>query len=216
MVFKDRREAGRLLAERLTGFREAKPVVLGLPRGGVPVAFEIAQALRAPLDVMLVRKIGVPWQPELALGAVSDGGEPELFIDDQLKSLLEIDDDYVESARKREIGEIERRRTAYRQGRPPIDVAGRVTIVVDDGIATGATTRVALRAVRRRKPSRLVLAVPVAPPDSLAGLRIEADEIICLETPEDMGAVGLYYRDFRQTTDQEVTDLLARSREGKA
>lgn len=216
MVFKDRREAGRLLAERLTGFREAKPVVLGLPRGGVPVAFEIAQALRAPLDVMLVRKIGVPWQPELALGAVSDGGEPELFIDDQLKSLLEIDDDYVESARKREITEIERRRTAYRQGRPPIDVAGRVTIVVDDGIATGATTRVALRAVRRRKPSRLVLAVPVAPPDSLAGLRIEADEIICLETPEDMGAVGLYYRDFRQTTDQEVTDLLARSREGKA
>ncbi|MGE5200426.1 MAG: phosphoribosyltransferase [Acidobacteriota bacterium] len=215
-MFKDRREAGRLLAERLTGFREAKPVVLGLPRGGVPVAFEIAQALRAPLDVMLVRKIGVPWQPELALGAVSDGGEPELFIDDQLKSLLEIDDDYVESARKREIGEIERRRTAYRQGRPPIDVAGRVTIVVDDGIATGATTRVALRAVRRRKPSRLVLAVPVAPPDSLAGLRIEADEIICLETPEDMGAVGLYYRDFRQTTDQEVTDLLARSREGKA
>lgn len=216
MVFKDRREAGRLLAERLTGFREAKPVVLGLPRGGVPVAFEIAQALRAPLDVMLVRKIGVPWQPELALGAVSDGAEPELFIDEQLKSLLEIDDDYIADARKREVGEIERRRTAYRQGRPPIDVAGRVVIVVDDGIATGATTKVALRALRRRKPGRLVLAVPVAPPDSLAGLRVEADEIVCLETPEDMGAVGLYYRDFRQTTDQEVTDLLAQSRKERA
>ena len=204
------------MAERLTGFREAKPVVLGLPRGGVPVAFEIAQALRAPLDVMLVRKIGVPWQPELALGAVSDGAEPELFIDEQLKSLLEIDDDYIADARKREVGEIERRRTAYRQGRPPIDVAGRVVIVVDDGIATGATTKVALRALRRRKPGRLVLAVPVAPPDSLAGLRVEADEIVCLETPEDMGAVGLYYRDFRQTTDQEVTDLLAQSRKGQA
>ena len=204
------------MAERLTGFREAKPVVLGLPRGGVPVAFEIAQALRAPLDVMLVRKIGVPWQPELALGAVSDGAEPELFIDEQLKSLLEIDDDYIADARKREVGEIERRRTAYRQGRPPIDVAGRVVIVVDDGIATGATTKVALRALRRRKPGRLVLAVPVAPPDSLAGLRVEADEIVCLETPEDMGAVGLYYRDFRQTTDQEVTDLLAQSRKERA
>jgi predicted phosphoribosyltransferase len=216
MVFKDRQEAGRLLAERLAGFREAQPIVLGLPRGGVPVAFEIAQALRAPLDVMLVRKIGVPWQPELALGAVSDGAEPEIFIDEQLKSLLEIDDDYISAARKREVAEIERRRTTYRQGRPPVEVAGRVVIVVDDGIATGATTRVALRALRRRKPSRLVLAVPVAPPDSLSGLRIEADEIVCLETPEDMGAVGLYYRDFRQTTDQEVTDLLARSRGEKA
>ncbi|HVM78624.1 MAG TPA: phosphoribosyltransferase [Stellaceae bacterium] len=212
MVFRDRQEAGRLLAERLAGLRESLPVVLGLPRGGVPVAFEIAQALRAPLDVLLVRKIGVPWQPELALGAISDGEEPELFIDEQLKTLLEIDEEYIADARKRAIAEIERRRTEFRAGQPAIDVSGRVAIVVDDGIATGATTRVALRALRRRKPSRVILAVPVAPPDSLAGLRSEADEIVCLEKPEDMGAVGLYYRDFRQTTDQEVTDLLARAR----
>jgi len=212
MVFRDRQEAGRLLAERLAGLRESLPVVLGLPRGGVPVAFEIAQALNAPLDVLLVRKIGVPWQPELALGAVSDGAEPEFFIDEQLRTLLEIDDDYIADARKREVGEIERRRALFRGGNPAIDVAGRVAIVVDDGIATGATMRVALRALRRRKPRRLILAVPVAPPDSLAGLRSEADEIVSLITPEDMGAVGLHYRDFRQTTDQEVTELMARAR----
>ncbi|HYC13773.1 MAG TPA: phosphoribosyltransferase [Stellaceae bacterium] len=211
MVFRDRREAGRLLAERLAGLREASPVILGLPRGGVPVAFEIAEALRAPLDVLLVRKIGVPWQPELALGAVSDGAQPEIFIDEQLKALFEIDEDYVAQACERALAEIERRRAEFRAGRPSVDVAGRVAVVVDDGIATGATTRVALRALRRRKPSRVILAVPVAPPDSLAGLRSEVDEIVCLETPEAMGAVGLYYRDFRQTTDREVQELLDRA-----
>ena len=199
------------MAERLAGLREASPVILGLPRGGVPVAFEIAEALRAPLDVLLVRKIGVPWQPELALGAVSDGAQPEIFIDEQLKALFEIDEDYVAQACERALAEIERRRAEFRAGRPSVDVAGRVAVVVDDGIATGATTRVALRALRRRKPSRVILAVPVAPPDSLAGLRSEVDEIVCLETPEAMGAVGLYYRDFRQTTDREVQELLDRA-----
>ncbi|HTS94015.1 MAG TPA: phosphoribosyltransferase family protein [Stellaceae bacterium] len=215
MVFRDRREAGRLLAERLAGFREASPVVLGLPRGGVPVAFEIAQGLRAPLDVLLVRKVGVPWQPELALGAVSDGADPEIFIDQQLKAHFDIDDHYVAEACEREIAEIDRRRAAFRGNLEPLPVEGRVAIVVDDGIATGATTRVALRALRRRKPSRTILAVPVAPRDSLDALRGEADEIVCLETPENMGAVGFYYQDFRQTTDREVQELLARSRQDR-
>ena len=216
MVFRDRREAGRLLAERLAGFREASPVVLGLPRGGVPVAFEIAQGLRAPLDVLLVRKVGVPSQPELALGAVSDGADPEIFIDQQLKAHFDIDDHYVAEACEREIAEIDRRRAAFRGNLEPLPVEGRVAIVVDDGIATGATTRVALRALRRRKPSRTILAVPVAPRDSLDALHGEADEIVCLETPEDMGAVGFYYQDFRQTTDREVQELLARSRQDRA
>ena len=208
MRFVDRADAGRRLAGKLAHLRDRQPVVLALPRGGVAVGAEIARALAAPLDIVLVRKIGVPWQPELALGAVSDDAEAQTFIDAALAKELPLPDLYVKEETKRQLGEIERRRKIYCAGRPALDIKDRTAIVVDDGIATGATMRVALRAVRRRAPARLVLAVPVAPADTLAALGKEADEAICLDTPPLFGAIGLYYRDFHQMSDAEVTDLL--------
>jgi putative phosphoribosyl transferase len=213
MKFADRAAAGRQLAAKLTQFKNRAPVVLALPRGGVAVGFEIAEALGAPLDIVLVRKIGVPWQPELALGAVTNGPTPESFIDQDLAKALDIPERYVQYETARQLEEIERRRKSYCGGRPPIAITGRTAIVVDDGIATGATMRVALRAVRRRHPAHLVLAVPVAPPETLAHFRKEADEAICLETPLMFDAIGFYYRDFHQMSDEEVTDLLARATE---
>ena len=211
MKFADRAAAGRQLAAQLERFKNRAPVVLALPRGGVAIGFEIAQALGAQLDIVLVRKIGVPWQPELALGAVTDGPSPETFIDEDLARALDIPESYAQEETARQLREIERRRATYCAGRPPADVAGRTAIVVDDGIATGATMRVALRAVRRRNPAHLVLAVPVAPPETLAEFRKEADEAICLETPDMLGAIGFYYSDFHQMSDAEVTDFLARA-----
>jgi putative phosphoribosyl transferase len=211
MKFADREAAGRQLATKLAHLKDKQPVVLALPRGGVTVGFEIAQALGAPLDIVLVRKIGVPWQPELAIGAVTDGAGADTFIDEDLAKALDIPESYVQEETARQIEEIERRRKSYRAGRPPLDVTGCTAIVVDDGVATGATMRVALRAVRRRNPAHLVLAVPVAPPETLAQLREEADEAICLATPLMFGAIGFYYRDFHQMSDEEVTDLLARA-----
>ena len=211
MKFADRYAAGRQLAAKLAHLKDRAPVVLALPRGGVAVGFEIAQALGAPLDIVLVRKIGVPWQPELALGAVTDGGSPETFIDEDLAKALDIPESYVQEETTRQLEEIERRRRSYCAGRPPIAITGRAAIVVDDGIATGATMRVALRSLRRRNPAHLVLAVPVAPPQTLAELRKEADETVCLEMPAMLGAIGFYYRDFHQMSDAEVTDLLARA-----
>ena len=211
MKFADRYAAGRQLAATLAHLKDRAPVVLALPRGGVAVGFEIAQALGAPLDIVLVRKIGVPWQPELALGAVTDGASPETFIDEDLAKALDIPESYVQEETARQLEEIERRRRSYCAGRPPIAITGRAAIVVDDGIATGATMRVALRSLRRRNPAHLVLAVPVAPPQTLAELRKEADETICLEMPAMLGAIGFYYRDFHQMSDAEVTDLLARA-----
>ena len=211
MTYADRGDAGRRLADELLHLKDQQPVVLALPRGGVAVGFEIAQTLDAPLDIVLVRKIGVPWQPELALGAVTDGAFPETFIDRGLATSLDIPESYIREETARQLEEIERRRKSYCEGRPALDVAGRTAIVVDDGIATGATMRVALQAVRRRDPARLVLAVPVAPPDTLAALRQDADEAICLQTPIGLGAIGFYYRDFHQMSDAEVTDLLARA-----
>ncbi|HEY1432865.1 MAG TPA: phosphoribosyltransferase family protein [Stellaceae bacterium] len=211
MKFADRPAAGRLLATKLAHLQDRQPVVLALPRGGVAVGFEIAQVLGAPLDIVLVRKIGVPWQPELALGAVTDGASPETFIDEDLAKALGIPESYVQEETARRLEEIERRRKSYCAGRPPLDVTGRTAIVVDDGIATGATMRVALRAVRRRNPAHLVLAVPVAPPETLAEFHKEADETICLEAPDMLGAIGFYYRDFHQMSDAEVTGLLARA-----
>jgi len=211
MKYADRADAGRRLADKLAHLKDRRPIVLALPRGGVAVGFEIAQGLDAPLDVVLVRKIGVPWQPELALGAVTDGANPQTFIDRDLAASLDVHEDYIREETARQLAEIERRRKSYCEGRPAPEIRGHTAIVVDDGIATGATMRVALQAVRRRNPAWLVLAVPVAPPDTLVALGEEADETVCPETPTGLGAIGFYYRDFHQMSDEEVTDLLARA-----
>jgi putative phosphoribosyl transferase len=211
MMFRDRTEAGVRLAAQLAHLRDRQPVVLALPRGGVAIGFEIARLLGAPLDVVLVRKIGVPWQPELALGAVADGAAPEIFIDERMAQALAISEDYVRRETARQTAELERRRAVYCAGRPPVEVKGQTAIVVDDGIATGATMRVALRSVRRRDPARLVLAAPVAAAETLAELAREADETVCVEAPHGLGAIGFYYADFHQMSDAEVTDLLARA-----
>lgn len=212
LPFKDRVDAGKNLAAALSGFRGQDCVVLALPRGGVPVGAEIAACLHAPLDVLLVRKIGAAFQPELAVGAVVDGGEPVVVRNDELIRDTGTREEVFNAICAKELREIERRRELYQHGNPPLDPKGRVAIVVDDGIATGATMRAALRATRMRKPKRLILAVPVAAPDTLNNLRAEADEVVCLATPEPFGAVGYFYRDFSQTSDGEVIALLARNR----
>jgi putative phosphoribosyl transferase len=212
-MFHDRKDAGEQLAARLVHLKPRQPVVLALPRGGVAVGFEIALRLGAPLDIVLVRKIGVPWQAELALGALADGGggPPEVFIDERRAAALAIPSDYVREETARQLAELERRRRIYCADRPPVEIAGRTAIVVDDGIATGATMRVALRAVRRRGPASVVLAVPVAAAETLAALAGEADEAVCVEVAKGLGAIGYYYEDFHQMSDDEVIDLLARS-----
>jgi len=212
MMFSDRHEAGRRLAERLTGLRNQHPVVLALPRGGVPVGFEIARALAAPLDLVLVRKIGVPQQEELAIGAIADGEHPELVSDPDLCRRLEVPPGYLETAKATALREIDRRRRAYLGDRAPMDLKGRAAIVVDDGIATGATMLAALRATRRRRPKQLVLAVPVAPSDTLEVLRHEVDQAVCLEMPSEFWAVGQFYDDFPQLQDEEVITLLDQAR----
>ena len=212
MSFKDRSDAGRRLAAAVMGYKDQQPVVLALPRGGVPVAAEVAAALNAPLDLILVRKIGVPFQPELAMGAVVDGGAPLVVRNEDVISLAGIEEADFNAVRDRELAEIERRRERYLGGRERVEVAGRTAIVVDDGIATGATTRAALRATRLRNPKKLVLAVPVAPTDSLAVMRHEADDVVCLEDYTSFGAIGFYYSDFWQVSDEKVIEILARFR----
>jgi putative phosphoribosyl transferase len=207
-VFADRGEAGRRLAERLVRFKAERPLVLALPRGGVPVGFEVAVTLDAPLDLILVRKIGAPFQPELAIGAVVDGEHAETVLNRDLVAALQIAEGYVERERAKQLEEIERRRRVYAAGRPRIDARDRTAIVVDDGIATGATMEAALGAVRRAGPRRLVLAVPVAPPDTIERLRPQVDEVECLLIPDYLGAIGTFYGDFRQLSDGEVVALL--------
>ena len=209
MIFQDRQDAGKRLARELLRFKASDPIVLALPRGGVPVAFEIARALEAPLDLVLVRKIGAPDQPELALGAVVDGEKTEIVVNEDVLEALALSESFVRERAAREIEEIERRRRLYLRGRDRVPVAGKTALVVDDGIATGATMRAALRAVRRRQPSRLVLAVPVAPAETVESLRSEVDEVVCLSTPSFFGAIGYFYHDFRQVDDDEVRRLLA-------
>jgi putative phosphoribosyl transferase len=208
-IFEDRTAAGRLLATELARFASERPVVLALPRGGVPIGFEIARALDAPLDLVLVRKIGAPFQPELAVGAVVNGSSPEIVLNRDVLEHFQVEDSYIAEASRRQLEEIERRRQLYLAGRPKVEVAGRTAIVVDDGIATGATMEAALRATRRREPRRLVLATPVAPPETIDRLRPEVDEVVCLATPESFGAIGAFYRDFRQLCDEDVIRLLA-------
>jgi putative phosphoribosyl transferase len=211
LSFRDRESAGALLAERLRHRRwPAPPVVLALPRGGVPVAVPVARALEAPLDLVLVRKIGVPWQPELAVAAVVDGDEPRVVIDEEVRAATSIGRAEIEAAARRELAEIERRRRVYLGGRAPVPVAGRTAIVVDDGIATGTSVRAALKALRARGPAALVLAVPVAPPETVAALESEVDEVVCLSQPVPFHAIGLYYDDFHQLDDAEVLALLGR------
>lgn len=210
MPFKDRADAGRKLAKALAKYKKQQPVILALPRGGVPVAAEVAAVLDAPIDLMLVRKIGVPFQPELAMGAVVDGAAPIIVRNEDVISLAEIDEAKFKAVCDSELAEIERRRQRYLGSRERVEVSGRTAIVIDDGIATGATTRAALRATRARNPNKLVLAVPVAPTDSLAALRAEADDVVCLEDHEFFGAIGAYYADFSQVSDQEVINILKR------
>jgi predicted phosphoribosyltransferase len=209
LPFADRADAGRQLAAALAGYRDRDPVVLALPRGGVPVAAEIAAGLAAPLDVVLVRKIGVPFEPELAMGAVVDGDAPLIVRNEDVIRLARIDEASFESAAEAEVGELERRRR-YLGGRMRAAVVGRTAIVVDDGVATGATTRAALRATRMRSPKWLVLAIPVAPTESLAALRGDADDVVCLEDHAFFGAISNYYRDFGQISDHAVIDILRR------
>lgn len=210
MPFTDRIDAGRKLAKALAPYKNRRPVVLALPRGGVPVAAEVATALDAPLDLVLVRKIGVPFQPELAMGAVVDGAEPIIVRNEEVIQLCGVSETEFNAIRDEQLNEIERRRKLYLGDRPHPDVSGHTVIVVDDGIATGATTRAALHAIRTRKPGTLVLAVPVAPTDTLKNLRGEADDTVCLENYEEFGAIGLFYADFRQVSDTEVIEILAR------
>ena len=210
MRFKNRTDAGRQLAQALARYKDQRPVILALPRGGVPVAAEVAAKLDAPLDLVLVRKIGVPFQPELAMGAVVDGGSPIVVRNEEVIEIVGIDEAHFNAARDRELAEIERRRQCYLGDRPRLDIAGRVAIVVDDGVATGATTRAALRSVAARKPSKLVLAIPVAPAEAITTLQKEVDDVVCLEAHERFRAIGLHYDDFRQVSDDEVRLLLSR------
>jgi putative phosphoribosyl transferase len=210
--FTDRREAGAALVDPVRKLGLVDPIVLALPRGGVPVGFEIAEALRAPLDVLLVRKIGAPGHEEFGIGALVDGASPQVVIDEAAARAVGASRDYIDRQVKRELAEIERRRAAYRSA-PPISLHGRTVIVVDDGIATGGTVRVALHALARVAPRRVVLAVPLAPRDVLAQLRALCNDIVCLSSPEPFFAVGAHYRDFTQTEDEEVVRLLARARE---
>ncbi|OFX00386.1 MAG: phosphoribosyltransferase [Alphaproteobacteria bacterium RIFCSPHIGHO2_12_FULL_66_14] len=209
MRFESRADAGRRLAAALSAYAGRKPIVLALPRGGVPVAAVVAAALNAPLDLVLVRKIGTPGQPELALGAIVDGANPMIVRNKRILASTGTSAAAFDAICQREMAEIERRRALYLGRQEPLDVTGRVVIVVDDGIATGATMRAALRATRRRGPARLVLAVPVASPDTLESLRPEVDETICLTNPEGFLGVGQFYDDFRQVTDDEVVALVA-------
>ena len=208
MTFNDRCEAGRKLAEALRHYRGKDAVVLALPRGGVPVAAEVAASLDAPLDLLLVRKVGVPWQPELAMGAVIDGDEPITVRNEDIIGLANVTDADFEAAAKAELAEIERRRKRYIGERPRPAIKDRVAIIIDDGIATGATVRAAIRGLRRKEPKKIVLAVPVAPPDTVDALRDEVDELVCLEAPEMFRAISLHYREFRQVSDAEVTRIL--------
>lgn len=210
MTFRNRFDAGRTLAGRLDGYRgRSDLVVLALPRGGVPVGFEVARALGAPLDVFLVRKLGVPGYEELAMGAIASGGV--MVRNQDVLRTLNLTDEAIARVAETELAELERREEVYRRGRPPIDVNGKTVILVDDGLATGSTMRAAVASLRRLGPARLVVAVPTASPSTCEDMRSIADDCVCASTPEPFHAVGIWYQDFSQTTDEEVCELLDRA-----
>jgi putative phosphoribosyl transferase len=206
--FADRRDAGRQLAERLLRYRPLETTVLVLPRGGVPVGFEVAQTLAAPLDLLLVRKLAAPGHPEFGIGAVIDGEEPHRVLNDNWVGPTGADIEYLEFETRRQCAEVERRRRRYLGDRRPLSLQGRIAIVVDDGMATGATMLAALRGLADRDPGRIVLALPVAAPEPLAALADAADDIVCLHAPENFQAVSRHYADFSETADAEVIALL--------
>ena len=208
--FRDREDAGRRLAKRLARYRDEDSVVFALPRGGVPVGYEVARALKAPLDVFIARKLGAPNQPELGIGAVTQDGLRVL--NEGIIREIGIYEEYIERIAAEETKEAERRLKLFRGERPEPEVRERTAILVDDGIATGVTTRAAIEVLRRGDPRRLVLAVPVCAARTVESLRKEADELICLEAPSDLMAIGLWYRHFEQTSDEEVIELLERAR----
>ena len=211
-MFRNREDAGQQLAERLLHLRDSNPFIFGLPRGGVVVAAQVAEALGATLDVMVVRKLGAPGRPELALGAITVGDDPHLTLNQDLIDLISVSDEYLQMEMETQREEVKRRNDRFRKGRPAANVEGRTTIIVDDGIATGATVLAGIMGLKDRKPMRLILAVPVAAPDSLEKLSQYVDEVVCLYAPTNFMSVGVFYGDFHQTTDDQVMELLERSR----
>jgi len=210
-MFFNRKEAGQQLGLRLMSCKKEQPVVVALPRGGVPVGFEVARLIEAPLDICAVRKLGAPGQPELAIGAVNEGKEPHVHLDPHTVRELDVSKAHIDREVAAQVEKIRRMERLYRSGRPGINVRGRVVILVDDGLATGATARAALKRLRLDNPARLILAVPVAPRSTLDSLRPQVDDLVCLRAPEDFWAVGNYYRDFSPVSDEEVVDLLNRA-----
>ncbi|MEW6380016.1 MAG: phosphoribosyltransferase [bacterium] len=213
MFFRDRKDAGRQLARHLIQYQDQEPLILALPRGGVVVGFEISINLKAPLDVIVARKIGAPGMPEYGIGAIAPGGV--LILDERPIRMLGIPREEIDLIADREREEMQRRIERYRGGRPLPDVRNRTVILVDDGIATGVTARAAIQAIRQQEPRQLILASPVCAPDTARLLRAEVDDFVCLETPPDFRAISLWYDDFRQTSDEEVVDLLNRSWHGQ-
>jgi putative phosphoribosyl transferase len=209
MRFRDREEAGRLLAERLREYVGEAPVVLALPRGGVAVGYEVARALDAPLDVMIVRKLGVPWQPELGMGALAEGGA--LYLNREVLASVDLDTEEVTKVISEETRELERRVQRYRGGRPLQDLTGRTVILVDDGLATGSTARAAVRALRGFGARSIILGVPVAASQTAEAIREEVDVLVCVQEPRALWAIGTWYEDFHQMSDEEVLVLLAQA-----
>ena len=210
--FRDRRRAGRELAEALAGLDLQQPVLLALPRGGVPVAEEIAAALKAPLDLVIVRKVGAPDNPELAVAAIVDGNPPDVVLNRDIVEAYGLDDDELAALIKRERPELERRRLAYLGKGRPLSITGRTAVLVDDGAATGVTVKVAVRALRRRSPREIVVAIPVAPPETVRELEQEADRVVCLRQPARFLALGYHYQQFPQVSDEEVVAALTAAR----
>jgi len=212
LPFKNRQDAGRALAVTVAKRKFANPIILAMPRGGVPVGIEIAKQLHAPLDFVFVRRIGVPGHREVAMAAVVDGANPELVLNEEIGRRIDIPQSYIDAEMKSELEEIDRRRREYVGPTGGPDIAGHTAIVVDDGIATGTSMRAAIKALRRKAPKELIVAVPVAPHDVVASLRSDADEVICLQSPEPFYAVGMHYADFHQIDDDEIAQALAEFR----